>query len=135
MTRQLRKATFAAVMLLWVLFGNYRAKAYSEEFCTCYWDTYPVGNAYIYETYWEWVDYVDFYQAYYMPNGSAPECDALCFDYGAVQARGLCQTYGNANHHVQIELRWHFEDSDNSNGGTDQGFISTGSSIIMCSSL
>ena len=134
--KRFRNLALLVLVLATFLATESRTRAYQEDYCTCYRENFQNAWVYIYELTWNFVDQSYFQQAYYLPGGSGGECENLCVANAFAVADSLCNNYGDANHHIQIQLLWHFEDSDNSGGGTASGGFDSGSTnIIMCSSI
>jgi hypothetical protein len=141
MTRRLRLLFLVTLLMVLGSGKSGRLLASGDEYCNCgYFNYYtPYGYVYLYEyangTYWNFVDQFTYDAVFYIPDEYEYDCAGLCSQDSTQFARFICNAYGNANRHVQVQFWYFFQDDDNSNGGSSNGSFDTGATIYMCGSF
>jgi len=141
MSRRIRRIFLAVAMTALSSTASPPLLASGDEYCDCGYvnPATQYGYIYMYEyaygQYWYFVDQWPYHDSTPIFGGSASDCVSLCSLDATNYARSLCDIYGNANRHIQIDFAWYFYDPDTSQGGSEGGWINTGTNIIMCGSF
>jgi hypothetical protein len=148
MNARLKKLGFVVLLFTWLAVSGPTLGAVppaQDGWCYCYdprspvWYNYYVW-AYIYDYPWQFINqsgrrsspFPGIMEWPFNFHGADQFCFQHClYSVALPMADGLCDAYGNANHHIQVQFYWHWEDTDGDFYNVGAGY-DTGSQIVWC---